>query len=67
MFYEARGSHCAVQVRANCCSREHVHLPVQPISTNVSAPLNINRAFLPYMRERKTGVIVWIGSLGGWQ
>ncbi|KAI0747363.1 hypothetical protein BC629DRAFT_1560546 [Irpex lacteus] len=36
-------------------------------NTNVFAPLNINRAFLPYMRERKTGVIVWIGSLGGWQ
>lgn len=36
-------------------------------STNVFAPLNINRAFLPYMRERKTGTIVWIGSVGGYR
>ncbi|KAI0690915.1 hypothetical protein BC835DRAFT_1280071, partial [Cytidiella melzeri] len=26
-------------------------------STNVFAPLDINRAFLPYMRERRTGTI----------
>ncbi|KAG7451856.1 NAD-P-binding protein [Guyanagaster necrorhizus] len=29
--------------------------------------LNVARAFLPYMRERKSGMIVWIGSLCGWQ
>lgn len=35
--------------------------------TNVFGPLNVNRAFLPYMRARKTGTIVWIGSVGGWR
>jgi len=29
--------------------------------------LNVARAFLPYMRQRKTGSIVWIGSLGGYR
>ncbi|CAL1706818.1 unnamed protein product [Somion occarium] len=36
-------------------------------NTNVFGPLNINRAFLPYMRERKSGTIVWLGSVGGWR
>ncbi|KAI0768379.1 hypothetical protein BC629DRAFT_1442423 [Irpex lacteus] len=35
-------------------------------NTNVFAPININRAFLPYLREQKTGTIVWIGSVAGW-
>lgn len=29
--------------------------------------LNVARAFLPYMREKKTGTVVWIGSVGGWR
>ncbi|KAK7692558.1 hypothetical protein QCA50_004188 [Cerrena zonata] len=36
-------------------------------NTNVFGPLNVNRAFLPYMRERKSGTVVWIGSIGGWR
>ncbi|GLB33166.1 putative short-chain dehydrogenases reductases (SDR) family protein [Lyophyllum shimeji] len=36
-------------------------------NTNVFAALNVARAFLPYMRERKTGTVVWLGSLGGWR
>ncbi|KAL0576111.1 hypothetical protein V5O48_005858 [Marasmius crinis-equi] len=36
-------------------------------STNVFGALNVARAFLPYMRERKTGTIVFMGSLGGWR
>lgn len=36
-------------------------------NTNVFGALNVSRAFLPYMRERKTGTIVWFGSLGGWR
>uniref|UniRef100_A0A0W0GBX8 Uncharacterized protein n=1 Tax=Moniliophthora roreri TaxID=221103 RepID=A0A0W0GBX8_MONRR len=36
-------------------------------NTNVFGALNVSRAFLPYMRERKTGTIVFMGSLGGWR
>lgn len=36
-------------------------------STNVFGALNVSRAFLPYMRERKTGTIVWLGSIAGWR
>ncbi|KAI0768358.1 short chain dehydrogenase [Irpex lacteus] len=35
-------------------------------NSNVFAPLNINRAFLPYMRARNSGWIIWIGSQAGW-
>ncbi|KAH8093857.1 hypothetical protein BXZ70DRAFT_948182 [Cristinia sonorae] len=36
-------------------------------NTNVFGALNVARAFLPYMRERKTGTIVWLGSIAGWR
>ncbi|PSR88461.1 hypothetical protein PHLCEN_2v5141 [Hermanssonia centrifuga] len=36
-------------------------------NTHIFGPLNINRAFLPYMRERRKGTVVWVGSLGGWR
>ncbi|KAK1221367.1 hypothetical protein PQX77_015836 [Marasmius sp. AFHP31] len=36
-------------------------------NTNVFGALNVSRAFLPYMRERKTGTVVFVGSLGGWR
>jgi len=36
-------------------------------NTNVFGGLNVARAFLPYMRPRKTGTIVWIGSIGGYR
>ncbi|KAJ2927828.1 hypothetical protein H1R20_g9272, partial [Candolleomyces eurysporus] len=35
-------------------------------NTNVFGALNVSRAFLPYMREKKTGKIIWTGSIGGW-
>ncbi|KAJ2912572.1 hypothetical protein MD484_g7842, partial [Candolleomyces efflorescens] len=35
-------------------------------NTNVFGGLNISRAFLPYMREKRAGKIIWIGSIGGW-
>ncbi|KAF8874875.1 hypothetical protein CPB84DRAFT_1829302 [Gymnopilus junonius] len=36
-------------------------------NTNVFGALNVSRAFLPYMRERKTGTVIFIGSIGGWR
>ncbi len=36
-------------------------------NTNVFGALNVTRAFLPYMRERKTGTVIFIGSVGGWR
>ncbi|KAA1475263.1 NAD(P)-binding protein [Dentipellis sp. KUC8613] len=35
-------------------------------NTNIFAGLNVARAFLPYMRPRKSGTVVWLGSIGGW-
>jgi len=37
------------------------------MNTNVFGPLNVARAFLPHLRERKSGTILWMGSLVGWQ
>ncbi|KAA1474651.1 NAD(P)-binding protein [Dentipellis sp. KUC8613] len=36
-------------------------------NTLIFGGLNVARALLPSMRERKTGTIVWIGSVGGWR
>ncbi|KAG5722282.1 hypothetical protein E4T56_gene4439 [Termitomyces sp. T112] len=35
-------------------------------NTNVLGALNVTRAFLPYMRERRAGTILFLGSLRGW-
>ncbi|KAH6899512.1 short chain dehydrogenase [Coprinopsis sp. MPI-PUGE-AT-0042] len=40
---------------------------IAQFNTNVFGGLNVARAFLPYMRERRTGTIAWMGSLGGWR
>jgi len=40
---------------------------VDQFNTNVFGGLNVARAFLPYMREKKTGTIVWLGSVGGYR
>ncbi|TFK47028.1 short chain dehydrogenase [Heliocybe sulcata] len=39
---------------------------LQQFNTNLFGPLNVTRAFLPYMRERRTGTVAWIGSVGGY-
>lgn len=36
-------------------------------NTNVFGALNVTRAFLPYMREKKTGTVIFMGSIGGWR
>lgn len=36
-------------------------------NTNIFGQLAVTRAVLPYMRERKSGVIANMGSIGGWQ
>ncbi|KAG8992316.1 hypothetical protein FRB94_011245 [Tulasnella sp. JGI-2019a] len=35
-------------------------------NTNVFGPLNVTRAFLPFMRPRRSGTIIFVGSQGGW-
>ncbi|KAI0045390.1 short chain dehydrogenase [Auriscalpium vulgare] len=36
-------------------------------NTNVFGGLNVARAFLPYMRARRTGTVIWLGSIAGWR
>ncbi|KAJ2931094.1 hypothetical protein H1R20_g5975, partial [Candolleomyces eurysporus] len=36
-------------------------------NTNVFGALNVARAFLPYMREKKSGIIMWMGSIVAWE
>ncbi|KZT29577.1 short chain dehydrogenase [Neolentinus lepideus HHB14362 ss-1] len=39
---------------------------VNQFNANLFGPLNVSRAFLPYMRERRSGTVAWIGSIGGY-
>ncbi|KAK7021903.1 hypothetical protein VNI00_017192 [Paramarasmius palmivorus] len=38
----------------------------EQFNTNFFGAVNVTRAFLPYLRERKTGTIIFIGSVLGW-
>lgn len=37
------------------------------LDTNFFGPMNVTNAFLPYMRERRMGTIVFIGSRSSWR
>ncbi|KZT29578.1 short chain dehydrogenase [Neolentinus lepideus HHB14362 ss-1] len=39
---------------------------VNQFHANLFGPLNVSRAFLPYMRERRSGTVAWIGSIGSY-
>ena len=39
---------------------------LQQSSTNLFGAMNTARAFLPYLREQRSGVLVFMGSAAGW-
>jgi NADP-dependent 3-hydroxy acid dehydrogenase YdfG len=38
---------------------------LKQLNTNLFGVLNVTRALLPHFRERKSGVVVFLGSSGG--
>lgn len=67
---QARRDIRAVQVRIRSRFSYHLDTDLHDafiISVSLFGGINVARAFLPYMRERKSGQIIWIGSLAGWQ
>lgn len=35
-------------------------------NTNVFGPLNLTRAFLPHMRSRRSGTVIFMSSIAAW-
>ncbi len=40
--------------------------PLAQFQTNTFGVINTTRAILPHFREKKSGIVVFIGSSGGW-
>ncbi|KAI3602320.1 retinol dehydrogenase 8 [Moniliophthora roreri] len=51
---------------STCLANHRPEETSRQFNTNVFGALNVSRAFLPYMRECKTGTIVFMGSIVGW-
>jgi len=39
---------------------------MEQLDVNLFGPINMTKALLPHLRERKTGTIIFIGSLFSW-
>jgi NAD(P)-dependent dehydrogenase (short-subunit alcohol dehydrogenase family) len=39
---------------------------VEQYNTNVFGAVDVTRAFMPHFRSKKGGVVVFMGSVGGW-
>jgi NADP-dependent 3-hydroxy acid dehydrogenase YdfG len=39
---------------------------VEQYNTNVFGAINVTKAFMPHFREKKTGIVVFVGSVVGW-
>ncbi|RXW21406.1 hypothetical protein EST38_g4447 [Candolleomyces aberdarensis] len=64
---EAVGIYGRVDVLVNNAEETTPQETFDQFNTNVFGALNVARAFLPYMRIKKSGIIMWIGSVVGWQ
>ena len=39
---------------------------LQQCETNLFGTINLTRSILPYFRQKRSGILVFIGSLAGW-
>ncbi|KAI0043730.1 short chain dehydrogenase [Auriscalpium vulgare] len=53
---------------STCALEEHTpEETYDHFNTNVFGALNVARAFLPFMRPRHTGTVVWLGAIVSWR